>query len=220
MMSINIYREYMFDRPYYGTLEDQYNQYLIKHHAKQNKGVRGQDSERLKTYKAEWRFQRKSGSGIEFKSIEEAQKYVNKVTKSKTYLALFVDAHEARKDMSSDMVTMGSKVSVSAKKRSTGRGTAGWARRGSITLDIHVGMNEYTVLHELAHCLGHWHHGRSFRQALVKLVSRFMGTAMAASLKEEMKAGKLSYGDARKPLPFDKWVASTVRMSKARRGTI
>ena len=77
-------------------------------------------------------------------------------------------------------------------------------------------MNEYTVLHELAHCVGHWHHGRSFRQCLLKLVSRFMSAADAQFLKEEFKAGKLSVGNARKPMSFDQWVAAKTRMEKMR----
>ena len=92
------------------------------------------------------------------------------------------------------------------------------ARRGHITLDTKVGMNEYTVIHELAHCVGHWHHGRSFRQALLKLVSRFRGRATASFLKDEFKAGTLACGYGGKPLTFEKWVESKNRMEKMRNG--
>ncbi len=40
-----------FKMPVYGTDEHKYNQYLGKHINKQNKGSRGQDSERKKTYR-------------------------------------------------------------------------------------------------------------------------------------------------------------------------
>jgi putative metallohydrolase (TIGR04338 family) len=190
-----------------------YQVYLIKHAQKQNKGANGSpDSERLKTYKAEWRFQSNFGSGREFESIAEVQKYVDKITKSATWMKLVEDG------WSIEQLFAGNKIHVTGKARNTGRGNAGMATQGRITLDTIVGMNEYTVLHELAHCVGHWHHGRSFRQALVKLVSRFMGRATAEFLTDEFKASKLSYGNARKPMSFEKWVESKARMEKMRNG--
>jgi putative metallohydrolase (TIGR04338 family) len=207
-----MYKELMFDRPYYGTPEHYYNEYLRNHAKKQNKGSRGKDSERQKTYEAEWRYQANFGSGREFSTIEEVQKYVDNVTKSKTYSKLVAEGSNIERLFTNN------RVKVATKYRNTGRGTAGQATQGHITLDTKVGMNEYTVLHELAHCVGHWHHGRSFRQCLLKLVSRFMSAADAQFLKEEFKAGKLSYGNARKPMTFDQWVAAKTRMEKMRNG--
>ena len=208
-----------FDRPYYGTPEHYYNEYLREHKNKQNKGERGRDSERLKTYRAEWAFQGVNGSGIEFESIEQVQKYINKVTKSKTYRKLWQDAYESRKDKDFGAIFRGTQVSVAAKKRN-GAGNAGvaYVSENHIVLDTVHGMNEYTVLHELAHCVGHAHHGRSFRKTLMKLVSRFMGVASATALKKEFKERRLSYGDARKPMSFDQWVAAKTRMEKMRNG--
>jgi len=205
-----MYKELMFDRPYYGTPEHYYNEYLRNHAKKQNKGARGKDSERQKTYEAEWRYQANHGSGREFTDINEVQKYVDKITKSKTYSKLVAEGSNIERLFTNN------RVKVATKYRNTGRGTAGQATQGHITLDTKVGMNEYTVLHELAHCVGHWHHGRSFRQCLLKLVSRFMSAADAQFLKEEFKAGKLSYGNARKPMSFDQWVAAKNRMEKMR----
>jgi predicted metal-dependent hydrolase len=205
-----MYKELMFDRPYYGTPEHYYNEYLRNHAKKQNKGARGKDSERQKTYEAEWRYQANHGSGREFTDINEVQKYVDKITKSKTYSKLVAEGSNIERLFTSN------RVKVATKYRNTGRGTAGRATQGHITLDTKVGMNEYTVLHELAHCVGHWHHGRSFRQCLLKLVSRFMSAADAQFLKEEFKAGKLSVGNARKPMSFDQWVAAKNRMEKMR----
>ena len=211
-----MYKELMFDRPYYGTPEHYYNEYLRKHQKNSNKGQRGKDTERQKTYNAEFAFIAKHGQGIEFSDVSEAQKYVTRICKSKTYGKLFVEAYESREGMGIEELFRGTKVRVSAKERNTGRGTAGMAYRGHIVLDTRVGLNEYTVLHELAHCLGHWHHGRSFRQALVKLVSRFMGTESATLLKESFKESKLSYGNARKPQTFEQWTAARERMSQMR----
>jgi predicted metal-dependent hydrolase len=207
-----MYKELMFDRPYYGTPEHYYNEYLRNHAKKQNKGSRGKDSERQKTYEAEWRYQANHGSGREFTDINEVQKYVDKITKSKTYSKLVAEGS------SIERLFTNNRVKVATKYRNTGRGTAGRATQGHITLDTKVGMNEYTVLHELAHCVGHWHHGRSFRKCLLKLVSRFMSAADAQFLKEEFKAGKLSVGNARKPMTFDQWIAAKNRMEKMRNG--
>jgi len=206
-----MYKELMFDRPYYGTPEHYYNEYLRAHAAKQNKGARGRDSERQKTYEAEWRYQANFGSGREFTDINEVQKYVDTITRSKTYSKLVAEGSNIERLFTNN------RVKVATKYRNTGRGTAGQATQGHITLDSKVGMNQYTVLHELAHCIGHWHHGRSFRQCLLKLVSRFMSAADAQFLKEEFKAGGLSVGNARKPMTFDQWVASKARMEKMRR---
>lgn len=194
-----------------------YNLYLQKHKAKQNKGEMGKDSERLKTYKAEWAFTSSNGSGIEFDNIEQVQKYVNKVTQSKTYGKLWLDVYESRKGKDYGAILRGTKVSVASKKRN-GSGVAGMAyvRENHIVLDTKTGMNEYTVLHELAHCLGHMHHGRSFRKDLLRLVSRFIGTDASKKLKEEFKKAKLACGEPRKPMSFDQWVAAKNKMTKIR----
>ena len=110
------------DDLFYGSIEDQYNDYLREHCKKQNKGARGKDSERLKTYKMEWAHET-NGYGKQFESIKEVQKYVNKVTKSKTYTNLWLDAYESRKDRDIGAILRGTKVTISAKKRN-GAGNA------------------------------------------------------------------------------------------------
>ena len=214
-----MYNELLFDRPYHGTPEYYYNQYLREHQVKQNKGARGRDTERTKTYRAEWEFYIENGYGREFETIAEVQKYVNKVTKSKTYRRLWQEAYESRKDKDFGAIFRGTQVSVAPKQRN-GAGKAGiaYVENNHIVLDTKTGMNEYTVLHELAHCVGHPHHGRSFRQTLVKLTSRFMGTEAANALKVEFKQRKLPYGEARKPKTFDQWMAAKARMEKIRNG--
>ena len=71
-------------------------------------------------------------------------------------------------------------------------------------------------MHELAHTLGHMHHGRSFRQTLLTLVGQFMGAKEKKTLKEEFKKKKLHSGDAKKPQEFDKWVETKERLEKMR----
>ena len=179
----------------------EYQTYLLKHSRKQNKGAVGNDTEKTKTYTAEWRFEQQLRNKIkDFGNIVEAQKYATKVVKSKTWRKLLDE-----KDRSL------STVNVVAKKRSTGRNTAGWARGNTVTLDMMCGLDEYTLLHEMAHCLGNWHHGRSFRRDLLKLVSRFMGSDAAKTLKASFKESKLPCGEPRKPLSFDAWQAARAR---------
>ena len=218
-MFTGIYKDMCFKQPYYLSPQDKYNDYLRKHSDKQDKGLlNGRDSERLKTYRAEWALSETYGYGIKFKSIEEVQKYVNKVTKSKTYTALWLEAYELRKGKDIGAILRGTNVQVSSKVARNGEGNAGFAyiEENRIVLDTHTGMNEYTVLHELAHCVGYRHHGRSFRKTIMKLTSRFMGKEAADALKFEFKQRKLSFGEARKPMTFEKWTASKQRMENIR----
>jgi putative metallohydrolase (TIGR04338 family) len=213
-----MYDELLFKSPYHGTPEYYYNQYLREHQVKQNKGERGRDTERTKTYRAEWALYDTNGYGREFDSIAEVQKYVTKVCNSKTYTKMWMEAYESRKEKDFGAILRGTKVRVSAKESRNGSGNAGLAyvEENRIVLDTHTGMNEYTVLHELAHCVGHPHHGRSFRRTVVKLTSRFMGTEAANALKKEFKERKLPYGEPRKPKTFDQWISAKARMEKIR----
>lgn len=191
--------------------EIEYKTYLLKHEKKQNRGAkRTQDSERLKTYRAEWAFLSQFNAP-EFKDLAEAQKYAKKIYKSKTWQKLWSEG------INKDVTRMfASNPGIVAKQRSSGRGTAGHTNGYTVTLDTKVGLNVYTLLHELSHCLGHMHHGRSFRQCLLKLVSRFMGREAASILKAEFKKAKLACGEPRKPLTFEQWKAARDRMSKMR----
>lgn len=186
----------------------EYQTYLLKHEAKQNRGAKlSQDSERLKTYRAEWAFQRQY-SVREFNDLAEAQKFAKKIYKSKTWQKLWSDSDATRMKATNPGVV--------AKQRSSGRGTAGHTNGYTVTLDMKVGLNDYTLLHELAHCLGHMHHGRSFRKTLLALVSRFMGRDAASILKAEFKKAKLACGEARKPLTYEQWKAARDRMEMMR----
>lgn len=183
----------------------QYNEYLRKHERKQNKGAIGTDSEKTKTYKSEWAFQKEFKEIVQFNNIHDAQKRADQITKSSTWKKLREEKGRTVRD-----------VRVVEKQRSTGRGTAGWASGDKITLDQICGLDEYTLLHEMAHCLGNWHHGRSFRRDLLKLVSRFMGKDAATLLKQKFKEKKLACGEPRKPMEFDAWLESRERMMKMR----
>ena len=188
-----------------------YSNYLVRHRQKQNKGAGGsRDSEMTKTYKAEWAAQkvmRELDLYPSFSDIKEAQRFTKKVCRSKTWAKLYEENRSYKP--TDDLV-------VRLKMTGHGRKTAGFTNGRRIVLDPYAGMNVYVLLHEMAHCLGHMHHGRSFRRDLLKLVSRFMGRPQAATLKNAFKAHKLPCGDARKPLSFDAWKAARDRMVNAR----
>lgn len=182
-----------------------YLDYLSNHKLKQNKGYGTKDSEKTKTYKCEWAFQREYGKIKEFDTIRQAQKRCDQITQSDTWKKLRKEHNRSVAD-----------VTVKSKARNTGRKTAGWANGNTITLDLIVGLDEYTLIHEMTHCLGNWHHGRSFRRDLLKLVSRFMGRDAATILKAKFKEKKLACGEPRKPLGIEQWLASKERMAKMR----
>lgn len=209
-----MYKELMFDRPYYGTPEHYYNEYLGNHAKKQNKGSSTKDSERQKCYSAEWSFQARCGHLIpQFKDIGEAQKFAKRIYKSKTWQKIWME--KCNQDITA---LFNSNPAVVAKQRSSGRGTAGWSNGHSVTLDTRVGLDAYTLIHELTHCLRNMHHGRSFRKDLLVLVSRFLGREAAKVLREEFKSRKLAFGEARKPMTFEQWQTARLRMQKVRNG--
>ena len=192
-----------------------YSNYLVRHRQKQNKGAGGsRDSEMTKTYKAEWAAQadmRAMGLYPTFSDIKEAQRFTKKVCRSKTWAKLYEENRSYKP--TDDLV-------VRLKMTGHGRKTAGFTNGRRIVLDPYAGMNVYVLLHEMTHCLGHMHHGRSFRRDLLKLVSRFMGRSQAAVLKNAFKAHKLPCGDARKPLSFEAWKAARDRMKNARKNML
>jgi len=131
------------------------------------------DSTRGKTYKAEWAFQAKHKYDIvDFNNLKEANRFMNKVLKSKLWLDLC-----GGKDR---------KIPTLELNSFRGR-TAGRAYGWKIQLCARNGLDAYTLLHEMAHCAGHMHHDVSFRLCLLKLVSRFIGPDAAKSLKECFK---------------------------------
>ena len=194
---------------------EKYDAYLKKHKAKQNRGAQGTtDSERNKCYKAEHAMLRAMPLVKQFKDIKEAQKFAQKIYKTKTWQKLFAQS----RDLDISKVFDTPNVPVELKSRSTGRGTAGWTTGRKVVLDKHVGMDAYTLVHELTHCLGHMHHGRSFRKTLLGMVGVFLGADYKKELKAQFKKQKLAFGDAREPMSFEQYRASVIRMEKMRNG--
>lgn len=191
-------------------LKMRYETYLLKHKAKQNRGAKySRDTERLKTYKSEWAFQSRAEIP-DFKDLKEAQKFAKKLYKSKTWIKLW------QKSVEEDVgkIFSGQPQVVGMSRRS--KTMSGYTNGTTVTLCPTTGMNKYVLLHELAHCLGHMHHGRSFRQCVLSLVGAFMGAKEKKILKEEFKKKKLACGEPRKPMSYENWVASVRRMEKVR----
>ena len=191
-------------------LKMRYETYLLKHKAKQNRGAKySRDTEKLKTYKSEWAFQSRAESP-DFKNLTDAQNFANKLYKSKTWIKLW------KKSVEEDVgkIFSGQPQVVGMSRRS--KTMSGYTNGTTVTLCPTTGMNKYVLLHELAHCLGHMHHGRSFRQCVLSLVGAFMGAKEKKILKEEFKKKKLACGEPRKPMSYENWVASVRRMEKVR----
>jgi len=191
------------------NLKQAYNEYLRKHRFKQNRGANGRnDTEKSKTYQAEWAFQKRINIK-KFKDLKEAQKRAKQIYKTKKWQKVW--KLESRTDR-----PLMKQPAVVLKERNTGRGFAGWSDGWSVVLDSKAGLDEYTLLHELTHCLGHMHHGRSFRRALLELVGAFIGADAKKILKEEFAKRKLKCGKARQPLTYAQWNAARKKMEKIR----
>jgi len=155
------------------------------------------DSTQSKVYASESKYRRKYGNGTRFKSIEECEKYVKRVTKSKLWKELANSKH----------------ISVSKNKC---RRWAGRAWGSHIDL-APSGYNQYTILHELAHCSGNMHHDISFRRDLVRLISRFVGREQAKYLKQCFLKDGLKMSLKQSVKTPEQWLASYNKMAIMRK---
>lgn len=156
------------------------------------------DSMRSRVYEAESQYEYNVGHGVTFDTIEQCAQYVNKVTRSKLWAEL----------------CDGKAKDIAVRHFDSNR-WAGMAHGYYINLSS-GGYNQYTILHELAHCCGNMHHDISFRRDLLRLVSRFLGRANAKVLKEAFKTHglKTSMRQSIKE-PID-WFESYNKMAKIR----
>jgi len=154
------------------------------------------DSEKQKVYESEWKFQKKVDIK-KFKDIREAEKRMKQITSSKLW-----------SDLEGRRTTL-----YHSGRMKRYAGMAYWT--GKIKL-ANSGLDEYTLLHELAHQTPNaMHHGVQFRINLVKLVSRFMGTATAKELKAQFKERKLKMSMPQPRSP-ESWFKSYKRMEEMR----
>ena len=154
------------------------------------------DSEKQRVYNAEWAFQKKVDIK-QFKDIREAEKRMKQITSSKLW---------------SDLNGRATSLEHTGRLKRYA-GMAYWT--GKIKL-ANSGLDEYTLLHELAHQTPNaMHHGVQFRINLVRLVSRFMGTHAAKELKTSFKKKKLKMSMPQPRSP-ESWYKSYKRMEEMR----
>lgn len=161
-------------------------------------GNYSRDSDRSKVYKSEYKYERTYGQGKKFKNLAEAQKYCDHVLSSKTWQKMSKNVtHIALAPMRSNRI-------------------AGRAWANNIDLNVWSGMNQYVLLHEMAHSAGNMHHDTQFRIDLLKLVSRFIGKEQAAYLKACFKEKKLKLTINKNVMNPEAWMKMKLRMEKAR----
>jgi hypothetical protein len=181
------------------------------YYAKKSRAIRtgrlqasGTDSGRSKVYQSEFALQRKYPDSSEMISEKECQKYFKRIVKSKTYQSLVTGS----RGMSDPQLRF--------MKASSNPRVAGQASYYGVALRPGIGTNKYVILHELAHTAGHMHHDVGFRQTLVKLVSRFLGTQMAKDLKKEFRSRKLKMSVSQNIMSPLKWLEGYNRMAAMR----
>tara|TARA_R110002072_G_scaffold90341_3_gene202074 strand:- start:1566 stop:2207 length:642 start_codon:yes stop_codon:yes gene_type:complete len=163
-------------------------------------GKHSRDSAKSKVYSAEFKYERTYGYGKKFKNLKEAQKYCDKVLASKTWKKIS---------------TAGVKNIALAEM--SGSRTMGRAWSHNIDLNRKSGLNQYVLLHEMAHSAGNMHHDVRFRINLLKLVSRFIGSEQAAYLKACFKEKKLKVTESSNIKSPEVWKKGYDRLAAARK---
>ena len=165
------------------------------------------DSGRNKVYKSEWATEAKFPEVKKSMTEKEITKFFKRVVKSKTYQTL------SEKGNSNPSLEFMKTVNYNAR-------IAGQATYGKVRLQPSCGMNKWVVLHELAHTAGHMHHDVPFRQALVKLISRFLGTEVAKELKRQFRQRKVKMNVSQTIKSPEKWLEDYNKMAamRAKRG--
>jgi len=125
-----------------------------------------------------------------FETLEDAQKFVDRITKSKTWKKL--DTDDTSEHQNSKRLAERSKIKLEFLPRHSKFFGLAMIREGVIKLSRGSGLNKSVILHELAHMVGFgsYTHGIKFRQWHVALVRRFMGRYEGDELyKAYRKAG-------------------------------
>jgi len=174
-------------------LREKYNLY-VKRKGKQNRYSSGSnyvvDSEMTKVYRCEWKLQREFPIIHEVLSKNCAEKYVDRILKSKYW-----------KDNA-----QGKRIIVEWYKDMGGRRAVNGTAYGSSIKLSPSGSSKYVIIHELVHCMGYMNHGRGFRNKLVEMTSRFLGRDVAKQLKKNFREAKLKMNKPRPILTYEEWV--------------
>lgn len=164
-----------------------YDRYLNRMRRKKALAAYGQtastDSQMNKLYDAETQYM-KGREFVTFKTLPQVRAFVEWVMKSKTF-----QSEVKRRTKNFSVYTRKANSYLACASPDQLVVSEHWLKEGHI--------NDYVILHELAHVAGHLHHDVGFRQCLIKLVSKFLGVEEAKALKAEFKKAKLkiSYGN-------------------------
>ena len=161
------------------------------------------DSGRNKVYKSEWATEAKFPEVKKSMTEKEITKFFKRVVKSKTYQTL------SEKGNSNPSLEFMKTVNWNAR-------IAGQATYNKVRLQPSCGMTKWVVLHELAHTAGHMHHDVPFRQTLVKLISRFLGTEVAKELKRQFRQRKVKMNVSQTIKSPEKWLEDYNKMAAMR----
>ena len=190
-------------------LAHKYSAYVRKkEYSKRTGRVAYKDSSMTKVYRAEFEFARdyieEGGQFIEFADYDEARKYLNRVLKSKLWSQLTACKGHKKVDL------------IMKKDMGYSSRTAGMSWGSVIQLCPRTGLNQYVLLHELAHSAGNMHHDIRFRQDLIKLISRFVGRDAAKLLKRCFKEAGLKMSFKSTIKTPEEWYKSYIKMAKLR----
>jgi hypothetical protein len=184
-----------------------YDQYLNRQAKIKRRGGRSayKDSEKSKVYSAErnflYAYEKIGGTVKKFANYKEAERYMKQVMSSVAWKKLTTNRH----------------IDLIEKRDMGGRtATSGLAWGHQIQLCPRTGLNQYVLLHEMAHCAGHMHHDLSFRVALVKLVSRFMSAKAGVGLKKSFRLNGLRMHRKTTVMTPEKWLTSYRKMEQIR----
>lgn len=135
------------------------------------------DTQKVRVYRAGDAVVRSEGT-FWFSSLSAIQTYVDKVT--------------AEEDWQGPR-----KIHVSLTRRDSCVSNCISKGRGGIRIAPGVGANDYTVLHELAHCVanGQESHGEEFCKAWLDLVKKHKGSYAKILLRREFDKHGVRYGN-------------------------
>jgi predicted metal-dependent hydrolase len=140
------------------------------------------DSERSKTYDAEWKFEANYPHVTKELTLKECRTFAKRVLKSKLW-----ENFNHKNDPAIGLRSACKTVRIEQMRSNS---LSGVCYRELIRLS-ESGMNKYVVLHELAHAAGFGKHDYRFRECLIRLVSRFLGREEAKALKKCFREKKL-----------------------------
>lgn len=174
------------------TLRQKYDEYILRVQRKHQYNMgssRCVDSDKTKTYRAEWAL--RGQHPLPQLSKEDTIKFVDRVLKSKCWRDINVSGR--------------AHIQIEWMKDMGWRTSTGGISYGSL-IKLAPSPDKYTILHELVHSAGYMNHGLYFRLNLVKAHSRFLGRDVAKRLKKNFREQGLRMNKPRPALSYEQWL--------------